>query len=326
MNYKRNKKIILLSVFLISHTVFLLIAGLIASTKSKGNLLLTISNYVVDCCVIFFNKIGTLIFVEKIVLAYIGLAFLSFGFAEAIWRLLTKLKKVKHLRSQLKIIKNIKIDDLQNVNIFEADNLSAAFTTGFLKPEIFISSGMWKMLDEEERNSVIAHEYHHAVERDPLKIIILNFLSDMFFFVPLIKYLNKKFEESMEKSADDEVKRSGVNELSLASALLKVSSTGGLILPVASFANLDSKSLLESRVVRLIEPDRDRRLKIPRRIISATAILYFVLLISAFTLPENLFSKSAGECVHSGMHSSCSQMSPEECRKHCLGNKGDQKE
>ena len=132
-------------------------------------------------------------------------------------------------------------------------------------------------------------------------------------------------KEKFTKEISDAVVK-GLMEFSGKSALLKVSSTGGLILPVASFANLDSKSLLESRVVRLIEPDRDRRLKIPRRIISATAILYFVLLISAFTLPENLFSKSAGECVHSGMHSSCSQMSPEECRKHCLGNKGDQKE
>ncbi len=316
MNYRIRKKIIIFTIFFLGLSMFLLIFSLLSDVKSKGNIILSILNFVVDCCVLFFNKVGTFIILEKMTLAYMGLAFLSYGLAEAVINLIAGLRKVKNLTSQLKIIKRMRYRN-SYVNIFDSDNLLAAFTMGILKPEIYISSGMWKSLKEDEMSSVLIHEEHHAVEKDPLKIVVVRFIADVFFFVPLMRYLIRKFEEAMEKSADDEVKRQGMDELSLASALLKVQKNGGAILPVASFADIDSQSLIESRVVRLIKPEEEKRFRIPKKIISVTALIYLILLISAFTLPENLLSKKSGECIHAEEHTSCSQMSPEECRKHC---------
>ncbi len=317
MNYRIRKKIIIFTIFFLGLSMFLLIFSLLSDVKSKGNIILSILNFVVDCCVLFFNKIGTFIILEKMTLAYMGLAFLSYGFAKAVINLIAGLQKIKNLTSQLKIKTRIKYRNNVYVNIFDSDNLLVAFTMGILSPEIYISSGMWNSLKKDERSSVLVHEEHHAVERDPLKIVILRFIADIFFFIPLMKYLIKKFEEAMEKSADDEVRGHGINELSLASALLKVQKNGGAILPVASFADLDSKSLIESRVVRLIKPEKESRFRIPKKIISATVLIYLVLLVSAFTLPESLLSNKTGECIHAKEHTSCSQMSPEECRKHC---------
>lgn len=315
MNYKRNKRYIVFSIILLSASMSFVIFSLLSSTRAKGNILLTMLNFVVDCCVIFFNKIGTFILLEKMTLAYIGLAFLSYGLVEAIINLGTGWRKIKKLIAQLNITKRIKYRDNVYVNIFDSPHLLVAWTMGILKPEIYLSSGIWNSLKEDEKASVLAHEFHHAAEKDPLKILFLKFIADIFFFVPLIKYLIGKFEEAMEKSADDEVRTHGINELSLATALLKVQKNGGAILPVASFANIDSKSLIESRVIRLIQPEKEKRFKIPRKIISATALLYLVLLVSAFTLPDNL--QKTGECIHNKEHSSCPQMTPEECKKHC---------
>lgn len=316
MNYRRKKNIIILTILLFSSSMLFLIFYLLSATKSKGNLILSALNYVVDCCVLFFSKISAFIIFEKVFLAYAGLAFLIYGVIEALRRLFTTIGNTKELFSNLEIVKKFKHKGNIQVNVFKADRILTAFTMGFLKPEIFISSKMFKTFTQEELDSVIAHEEHHVIERDPLKVVVLRFIGEVFFFIPLIKYLLRKFEEAMEKSADDNARRQGIDELALASALLKVQKSNGLLVPVASFVELDTKGLVESRVIRLLQPEKEKLNSIPKKIISTTAFLYLILLISAFSLPEKL-QKMPGTCIHSPAHSSCTQMSPEECKKHC---------
>jgi Zn-dependent protease with chaperone function len=315
MSYRRKKNFIIFAIFLLALSILFLLFSLLAETKSRGNIILSALNYVFDCCVLFFNKVTTFIVLEKMTLAYAGLAFLSYGIVEGIWDLLSGIRKVRELESKLEIQKRIQHKG-NIVNIFRADTISTAFTMGFFKPQIYVSTGMWNTLDSEELKSVIEHETHHVREMDPLKVVILRFIGKVFFFVPLVSHLLKIFEEAMEKSADDSVRSAGISELSLASALIKVQRSGGGIVPVASFADIDSKGLIETRLVRLLEPEKEKRAIIPRKIISITALLYLVLLVSAFTLPDN-YARKTGECIHAKGHSSCSQMSPEECRKHC---------
>lgn len=317
MEYRRRKKFIFLAVLLLATSMLFLIFSLLSATRSKGNIILSALNYFVDCCVLYFNKIAAFIVLEKITLAYLGLAFLAYGLVEGIINLLSGSRKVKKLRENLEIVKRFNYGDNITVNIFSADNISVAFTMGLLNPEIYISTGLYRSLNEEEIKSVIAHEVHHVKERDPFKIVVLRFIEDIFFFIPILKHLLRRFEEAMEKSADDFAMVTGGNEFSLASALLKVKKSGGRIIPVATFADIDSEGLIESRVLRLIEPNKDKKRIIPRGVLTTTALLYLALLVSAFTFPESLFTKRTGECLHSEKGQFCTKMTPEECRKHC---------
>lgn len=324
MDLRKKKQLIIFTILLLSFSMFVLIFYLLSATKSKGNLLLSALNYFVDCCVIFFNKIGTFIVIEKVTLAWAGLGFLLYGLLNGLLNLFSGINKVRNLSKNIRVIRKEKFKDV-TLNIFELQEIPFAFTMGFLRPEIYVSTGLWNTLNEDERRSVILHEYHHVLERDPLRVVILKFLSELFFFVPLIPVLVKKYEEAMEKSADDEIKKQGLNQLYLASALLKVQKKMGSILPVANFADLDANGLIEARVIRLIDPTREKRTGIPKKVISFTALIYIVMLITAFTIPVSFSNMRSGECLQSDAHSSCSQMTLEECRKHCEGIRKDQK-
>jgi len=313
---KGRNKIILLVTGLGIFTVYLIV-GLLLEVKSKGNLFLSMFNYVVDCCVIFFNKFFGFLILEKVALAYSGLAFFAIGLVDGIYNLVSGIKKTKDIKSWAQGTRIIYHG--VPVRIIHDDELSIAFTAGFFKPEIFISSGLWGSLNEDEKKSVLFHELSHAKARDPLRVIFLKFLSDTFFFIPIFKWLKIKFEELMEKSADDAVKTAGVEPLNLASALIKVSKNQGVLLPVASFVNIDTKLLLNSRIVRLLDPSRDSKFKIPKKVLTITAMIYIILILSAFVIPQNMVKKNSAGCNGAGINSSCSRnMSIEECRRHCL--------
>lgn len=43
------------------------------------------------------------------------------------------------------------------------------FTSGFLRPSVWVSKGLWQRLSEEQRATVLAHERAHVRRRDPLQ-------------------------------------------------------------------------------------------------------------------------------------------------------------
>lgn len=120
---------------------------------------------------------------------------------------------------------------LENVMVFE-DRLPLAFTAGFLKPRIFLSTKLVDILDENELRAVVLHESHHQRSRDPLKGLAASFISDFLFFLPASNFLKKAFHLTSELTADAHSVNSQVDPLDLASSLLKVQRFNG---PAASW-------------------------------------------------------------------------------------------
>ncbi len=120
---------------------------------------------------------------------------------------------------------------LENVTVFE-DSLPLAFTGGFLKPRIFLSTKLVEILDEKELHAVVLHESHHQRSKDPLKGLMVSLISDFLFFLPVTSFLTKTFRLTSELTADAYSVGSQADPLDLVSSLLKVQKLNG---PAASW-------------------------------------------------------------------------------------------
>ena len=164
------------------------------------------------------------------------LVFMSFSFLYAVSR--TALRILRTLafvgRAERKAIASRDVSRypfLENVTVFE-DRKPLAFTSGFLKPRVFMSTKLVDILDEKELRAVILHESYHQESKDPLKGLIISFISDFLFFLPVSRFLHKAHHLTSEMTADAHSIRSQASPLDLAASLLKVQKVGG---PAASW-------------------------------------------------------------------------------------------
>jgi len=115
---------------------------------------------------------------------------------------------------------------LDRVTVFE-DRSPSAFTAGFIKPKIYVSTGLVDALDENELRAVVLHESHHRESRDPLKGLFVSFVSDLLFFLPVSRWLKKAYHLAAEVTADAGSIDRRADPLDLAASLLKVQKLGG---------------------------------------------------------------------------------------------------
>ena len=100
-----------------------------------------------------------------------------------------------------------------------------AFTIGFLRPRIVVSTGLIELLDERELRSVLAHERHHARRRDPLRRALVKAICDGFWFVPALRK-TARTHATVSELAADAVAMSHTGAQPLASALLTFEAHG----------------------------------------------------------------------------------------------------
>lgn len=99
---------------------------------------------------------------------------------------------------------------------------SMAFTMGFRRPIIVLSSGLISMLDRDELEAVVEHETFHQKNYDAMKIFILQLISQSLWYIPLTKWSYQNLKIISELLADEyAIHRTG-SELWLSSALLKL--------------------------------------------------------------------------------------------------------
>lgn len=96
-----------------------------------------------------------------------------------------------------------------------------AFCAGLLRPRVFLSATARDRLSEGELRAVLAHEGHHVVRRDPLRLFAARILADALFFVPALHRLERRYAELAELAADEAAVRAA-GSAALASALLKL--------------------------------------------------------------------------------------------------------
>lgn len=159
------------------------------------------------------------------------LVFLSFSFLYAISRTVVRILRTSAFvdraeRSAVPFKDVSRFPFLENVTVFE-DRLPLAFTAGFLQPRVFLSTKLVDILDEKELRAVILHEAHHQRSKDPLKGLVVSFISDFLFFLPISRFLKKTYHLTSELTADAYSVSSQADPLDLVGSLLKVQKLNG---------------------------------------------------------------------------------------------------
>ena len=84
-----------------------------------------------------------------------------------------------------------------------------AFCAGLLHPTVFITPALIDRLDASQLDAVLLHERYHAERREPLRRDVVKAASDVFFFIPLLRWWAERRLEESELAAD----RAAIGEL-----------------------------------------------------------------------------------------------------------------
>lgn len=124
-----------------------------------------------------------------------------------------------------------------------------AFTTGLLRPRIYVAHGLTDALDADQLTALLAHEAEHVRRRDPLRLSIMRALACTLFWIPALRRLASDLADEAEIQADDAAVAC-VGEVALAGALVTLAGWPAPRLVAApGFAQQD---LLDRRVRRLL--------------------------------------------------------------------------
>jgi Peptidase family M48 len=89
---------------------------------------------------------------------------------------------------------------------------------------VYISTGALELLDEHALAAVIAHERHHVMRRDPLRLACGRALLAGLFFIPALRRMLERQQVLAEIGADEAaLSADGVDRAALASAMLSFS-------------------------------------------------------------------------------------------------------
>ncbi len=97
-----------------------------------------------------------------------------------------------------------------------------AFCYGWVRPRICLSMGAIALLESQELEALVLHEYYHLLRRDPLKASVTRALANAFFFLPVVRALHEQYLVAKEIEADEYALGTQGSERPLLGALYKL--------------------------------------------------------------------------------------------------------
>ncbi len=132
-----------------------------------------------------------------------------------------------------------------------------AFTSGWFRPTIHISSQLEGALTQAQLAAVLAHEYSHVLRRDPARLTLLRAMGCLLFWLPAMRRLAADVADDAEIIADDFAVRG--DPVTLASAILALAqwrasgTTGPDSLPHGgALVGFNRDRMLDRRINRLL--------------------------------------------------------------------------
>ena len=133
--------------------------------------------------------------------------------------LVGQLRTARRLSRRFRALDEIGIDGFP-VRVLD-DPRPHAFCAGLLRPRVYISTGAEAALSAAEIRAVLAHEHHHAGQRDPLRLLAAQVASEALFFLPVMRRARRRYADLAEMAADAAaVERTG-SPGALAAAMLR---------------------------------------------------------------------------------------------------------
>lgn len=91
-----------------------------------------------------------------------------------------------------------------------ATNEPLIFCYGLFNPHIAVSRSIIQETPDEELAVIIQHEVHHQQEMDPLRLFVIQWLQQTFFFIPGFRDVIQLFKLSIEIEADASISEPAV--------------------------------------------------------------------------------------------------------------------
>lgn len=229
------------------------------------------------------------LFISLIIAGTGILTFISYGIYKIIKlrkttnRFIKKSLLNKKQNSSTKLVQAAKSLDLEENIIEIKSDQPFVFCYGLLKPRICISSIFVEHLIDVELRAVLLHEQHHLQVYDPTKIFIINLVTRIFFFVPGLNILAKKYFTYSEIAADEWSISKSQGKSPLAKAFYKIlawkekMAINNLSVP---FFN----RITEERVNKIVDSNYTFNIRIlsPKFLISLFFLISFTLFFSLF--------------------------------------------
>jgi hypothetical protein len=153
-------------------------------------------------------------------------------------------------------------------------------TVGLLRPHIVFAPQLAKRLDDRAIEAALAHERAHIRHRDPLRIWLAQFVTDLQCPWGSAQRRFASWLAALEQARDDEARAEGVDGADLAAALvgsLRFQSakccTGGAGL-------IGQPEVVQARIARLLRPLPDATLSRDSSRISMAALLCLTLVLA----------------------------------------------
>ncbi|MBO9666185.1 MAG: M56 family metallopeptidase [Bdellovibrio sp.] len=164
----------------------------------------------------------------------------------------------RHDLRQATMLSSLKVDR-RHVDIYISPTFTGTpFTGGVVHPYICIPETTYKSLTESEISAVIAHEIGHIKYLDLVFTIFVQFLGDLFWFIPGYNLFAGKIDRMREVVADQFAVNSGASAEYLASALLKLKESSAPSTFTLYSAFTRERSLLKLRVLNLLGENQER--------------------------------------------------------------------
>ncbi|MGI8383932.1 M56 family metallopeptidase [Robertmurraya sp. P23] len=164
----------------------------------------------------------------------------------------------------------------ENLIVVKSDSV-LAFTMGYIKPTIVLSTGLIQMLENDELRAVIEHETFHKNNHDPLKVFMLELIAQSLWFIPLTQWCQQNYSIISEILADEYAVRKMGSEMELSSALIKLIKYHVSLKDTPSLVHFSGGSI-NFRLQQLVEPNEAIPIKLTTRniFISVHVLLFFI--------------------------------------------------
>lgn len=173
------------------------------------------------------------------------------------------------------------------VNVVPNERSVTAFTLGLLKPEIFLTSGLVNKFDPDSIAIVIHHESGHCARRDPLVNTMIDILSELLWFIPIIRRQAERLKISAELACDSVAIENGYARNIVAGLLLKVAEGPNTLNPIPTSALSSIMDQLEIRIRSLLGENMLAITRIPWKLTLVSVLIALSILISSSTAIAN---------------------------------------
>jgi beta-lactamase regulating signal transducer with metallopeptidase domain len=110
----------------------------------------------------------------------------------------------------------------REVKLRFSDSVGEPVLAGFWKPAVMIPRGLSGILSSAELDSVILHELAHAKRRDNWTAAFAHVVTCIFWFYPLLWWIEKRLHRERELACDEMVVRYGASPDDYVAGILKV--------------------------------------------------------------------------------------------------------